>query len=290
MAEDVVVTGGVTVPVGEAGAKPAEKPPEKAAEVKPAEVKVEKPAAKPAKVEVVDGKVRKVRLADDDDAEDSTAEADVFEISPRGLKYRLTRQSNKELDEIYGHHDRAKISADVKELAELRDGREKERKSKLDEMARLKEEREEANARALAAEERAEAIQTEQEVAQAIDGMREVEEGVVDKSSMKFVRGEYKEHLLELAKDDPAEIDKLDASPKAFRAHFKKWIGEFLKENPKHAAGASDDAPKKGLDSGAVISDAETADKTKLEVKSHRPGQSTDAEYKAAMRARGLTP
>ena len=290
MADGIETTGGAVVPVSD---KPVvEKPLAPEVKTPPAEKPADKPGVAKAKpqTEVVETKVKRARVEEDDDLPD---EAEMLEMTPRAFKVRLTRQSNKELDELFGHHDRAKIAADQKELVELRDGKEKDRKAKLDEVTRLKEEKQEAERKALAAEERAEAVETEREVDRTIETFRELEDGVVDKGSAKFVRGEYKEHLLELAESDPAELEKLDKSPKALKAHFKKWLGDFLKENPKHAAGA-DAAPKKGLNSGATPDDQEPGDKAQprpgeVGGKTFRPGQAnsmTSAEARAAAMAK----
>jgi hypothetical protein len=246
--------GGAPAPAGGAdGANKGQPPPEPAKP--PKEAAAAKPdkegAAKPPKEEP-----KRVRLKDDDEIPDDTDA--ILELSHGALKKRLERHTARELKARYGTDDADDIAARLKEHGELKAAKEADRKAKLDEATRLKEEKQAAEAKAEAAEQRARAVEDERDVDKQDATLREAASSLVKTSAKhwKHISRDFADYMAD--EKTPKQLEAM--SEKDMVKEFKKWAPEYLKEMPEYAATAAPPNAKP-LDESVRTDDEPPADK-----------------------------
>jgi len=300
---------GTPAAAGAEGAKGTEaKPPKEEAVAKPEakgdakpEAKGEKTAGK-SKSEEVQATAKRYKLEDDDD--EIPEDADLLDLTPRGLKNRLTRAKNSVLKERFGTTDVDSIVAKLKKLEEFEEKEAKAKKEKMDKEERLAAEKAEAEDRAAKAEARAKAVEEERAVEKEGTRLKGLCEDQIKPKYWRHVKADLAEWILNGEDGEPR-------SPKEIRAlkdkDIKKWLGNYLKDNPEFSAGAAADAAKaakeekdkkKGLNTGADNDDEKTGTDgdtdpsvdpaTGKTLKPGRPNSMTKAEAQAFLRKKGI--
>ncbi len=266
--------------VGEGTPKPDQ-------QAKPVQASQEKPAGG-EKSSVKDGApdpgIRRHAVKDDDS--EIPGDAELLELTPKALKSRLDRHSKKGLRDRFGTDDPEVISARLKRLEELEAKEEETRKAQLSETERLKEEKQRAEARAEAAEQRA--MQVEED--RAVDGVERQMSGLLSKH---FDPDYVDDQASRLARHLATCSDR-HLRPGKLEATVTKWCEEELKRKPKLAKESAESEPKKvalsnGAEDGKPKPALGTGENGK---KTYAPGKAnsmTDEEWRKEKRALGFT-
>lgn len=272
-------------PAGEApAAKPgaAETTAPAKGEEKPAKPK-EAPASAKGGEAPAGGASKATPLKDDDDIPD---DAELLTLSPTALKKRLQRATNAELKERFGTTDTDSIKKKLDRLEALEKAEEERRVAALDEKTKAEEKAAKAEERAAKAEAEMKEVKNERVVEKEETRLKDLAGEHVKLKFWKHVARDLAEHL----RENYSEKDLVKVKDK----DIKKWLGEYVKENPEYA---KDFEPEKAgvkkelLDNGAK-GDARPgqAGAPNLANKTYKPGQPnsmTPQESKAAMAKEG---
>lgn len=217
--------------------------------------------------------VTKMLSGDDDEIPEDDAS---FTLSRAALMKRLKRHSAKELKQLFGTDDVDQIKKDYEDLQKLRAREEEERQAKLtadekhrEEVEKLRKEKEQAIARTEYIEFRAAAKQGKAEVHGLLSQY-------VNKDFAEAAEAKIVAHI----RKNPELFGSLSAG----RAEIKRFLKKWVDDNPVRAKDYKPELPKIPVTS---TPDAEAAKPTPSGQK--HASEMTDAEYRAAMRARGIT-
>ena len=228
------------------------------------------------------------RLEDDDD--DTPAPGKEWTLSQAALDKRIARAKSSALKETFGTDDPAKIKQRLAKADELEKKQEESRRNQLDEQARLKEDiakeptlREAAEAKAPAAEERANYNEAHREVV-------DVAAPLIKKKFLKHAIADFREHLEELG---DSKVTKLAEDYPA------KWFASYVKENPEVSVASGTETTKtetttktKPLTTGGTREEKPAPGPSgTTQIKTFAPGKPnsmTKEEASAALATRGL--
>lgn len=251
------------------------------------------PVVKPAAA-ATPAEPKRVRVKGDDDIPD---DADLIEMSPRAMAARLARHSKSELQKRFGTDDPDKITADLKELEELRADKKKADDAKLNEVQLANKKAAEAEGRATAAEAKARQaeetrIYEKQEGRLAKRMGKHIDEDHVDVELTRFARHLTKTYdakkLEAMSEDQELKLledwvkERVEAKPKIARDYEEKREAELraeLKAAAKLPAGKVTNGGKGGPPDGEKAASGEA--------KTFAPGKPnsyTDKEVKQLQR------
>jgi hypothetical protein len=254
-----MATGAPTTTETEKTEKPAETTPAsppaaKTEPAKPAAVAKTEPAKPNGAVTTTETVERKrVSLKGDDD--ELPDDADLFELTPRALKSRLTRHTKKELKDRFGTDDPDEITAKLKRLESLEAEKKAKEDEELSEKEKLKKERDDAVAAKTAAETRAQEVHEQRLVDRQDTRMSKIAEksGVdpdyFDVEFPKLARWLKKNHKKdELAALPDKEIaaywkDRLEKKPKLAKDYDAKSAKEAKPKAPLDNSVRNDERP-----------------------------------------------
>src|SRR5579859_673808 len=262
------------------------------------ETKVEKPAA--AKTETktetkVEGSAgggeKRATLKDDDDPEKLPDDVALIEMTPRALKSRLTRHSNKVLKDRFGTDDPDEIKKQLDELAALKADNEKKRQEGLTKEQKLEDDNKKLKADLDAANARERELRTSQEVEKVDRQILGIGE--------KYLDPDYVEDSLPgLARYLKKNFDKKQIAKGLESKDLRKGIDDYFKDLVKRkpklaketAETKTETVERKPITNGADTNGKKTAQGTAGE-KTMRPGQAnsmTSREAKAEAAKSGL--
>lgn len=241
---------------------------------------------------------KRASLRDDDEV---PSDAELLELTPKALKARLARHSKSDLREKFGTDDPEEIKSKLAKLADYETREEEQRRAALDEKTRIEEDLARANARAEAAELRAERLHNDHIIGS--------EEARIIKLGEKHLDPDYVgDNLSKLARylDKKYTAKELDKLGDAGRTKvIEEWFQDLAEKKPKLArdyeetkakqlAKEAKEAAKtkKPLTSGGDTKDRPTPKAGATENKTYAPGRSnsmTSAEAKEQMRKEGFS-
>jgi len=220
---------------------------------------------------------------DDESIEKYTDKHGNVTLPYKAFKSRISRATKKALNEVFGTDDRAEIIKRKEAYEALLTKQEQERRAKLDELTREKEDRKKL-------EEERDALRKQLENRERAEQVKETD-GELRKAASEHVASEYEDFALDAFKKHVAKLsdDEIDGlSSKDVDAWFKAWAEK------KPAMRKSPPEPeKRPISNGAQTGNrpSPSSASTALSGKTPRPGQPnsmTSQELAMYKRHRGL--
>lgn len=217
---------------------------------------------------------KKILTGDEDDEElDSKA---TFELSASAFRKRIDRANKATLKELFGTDDVEAIKKERENYLKLKETAEEERRKKLDEVTRLKEDKEKAEARAAEAERRAQEVENKRQLDEEVRALTRVAAKHLDEEYVEdIINGPFHRYVADLSDREREKLTERDVDG---------WFAEYAQKKPKLAKGYVEQKPKVLPATNGIVDNKRPAqvngkDLTEKTPKPGQPNSMSRAEY-----------